>query len=112
MRLGVYAVGVAHIGWVWPIGIAVLVIAGFAAALLPRRRQRLEASRTAWSSARTAIETAGISRDAAPVAVPEAEQLLLQAELIAARRGEAAAAQSAADHARRADRLWRAASHG
>ncbi len=98
--------------WViWLIGVAVLATAGYVASFLPRRRAQAMASRTAWSAARAEIETAGVSRDAAPIDVPEAEQLLTRAELIAARRGGAAAAASAADCARRADQLWRAAAN-
>lgn len=94
---------------VWPVGVVILVIAGFVTTLLPRRRARAAESRTAWSAARSAIETAGVSRDAAPTSVPEAEQLLLRAELLAASPGGPAAASDAADCARQADRLWRAA---
>jgi hypothetical protein len=93
----------------WLIGVVVLAVAGFAASLLPRRRAQAVASRTAWSAARAAIETAGVSRDAVPVEVPEAERLLMRAELIAARRGGPMAAESAAEFARQADQLWRAA---
>jgi hypothetical protein len=94
--------------FVWPIGVAILAIAGFVTTLLPRRRARAAASRVAWSAAQAAIESAGVSRDAAPAAVPEAEQLLLRAELLAARHGGPDAASDAADCARQADRLWRA----
>lgn len=95
--------------FLWPIGVAVLGIAGFVTSLLPARRARASADRTAWSAAQAAIETAGVSRDAAPVPVPEAERLLMRAELLAARHGGPDAAASAADHARRADELWRSA---
>ncbi|MET0422996.1 MAG: DUF6403 family protein [Actinoplanes sp.] len=95
--------------WAWPIGVALLIAAGFVAAVLPRRRQHRLASRTAWSAAQAAIAAAGVSRDAAPTPVPEAERLLLEAELLAAEHGGANAATHAAECARRADRLWRAA---
>jgi hypothetical protein len=98
-----------HVWLTWPSGAAVLAIAGYVTSLLPRRRARALARRTAWSAAHAAIETAGVSRDAAPVPVPEAEQLLLRAELIAAQRGGPEAAGSAARYARQADQLWRAA---
>src|ERR1700759_1442992 len=94
---------------VWVLGVAVLAAAGYVTTLLPRRRARAAASQTAWSAARAAIETAGVSRDAAPVPVPEAEQLLSRAELIAARRGGAEAAEARAGYARQADQLCRAA---
>jgi Family of unknown function (DUF6403) len=94
--------------FIWPIGAAILVVAGFVTSLLPRRRARVAASRIAWSAAQAAIETAGISRDAAAVSVPEAEQLLMRAELLAARHGGPDAASDAADCAKRADELWRA----
>jgi uncharacterized protein DUF6403 len=96
--------------WVlWPVGVVVLGIAGFLTTLLPRRRARAAADRVAWSAAQAAIETAGVSRDAAPVPVPDAEQLLMRAELLAAQRGGADVASSAAEYARQADQLWRAA---
>lgn len=95
--------------YLWPIGVAVLGIAGFVTSLLPRRRAQAAAARTAWSAAQSAIEMAGVSRDAAPVPVPEAEQLLMRAELLAARHGGPDAASSAAGYAKRADELWRAA---
>jgi hypothetical protein len=68
--------------------------------------------RTAWSGARAAIGTAAVSRDACPVPVAEADELLHRAELILAGRGGSAAAGTAAEYARQADRLWRAASRG
>jgi hypothetical protein len=96
--------------WVlWPVGAVILGLAGFLTTLLPKRRARTATSRTAWSAAQAAIETAGVSRDATPVSVPEAEQLLLRAELLAARHGGPDAAAQAADWARQADGLWRAA---
>ncbi len=95
--------------WVWVVGCAALFAAGYLAVHLPGRQARELRRRTAWSAARTAIETAAVSRDAAPKRVPEAEQLLARAELVAARRGGVAAAESAAGLAVRADRLWRAA---
>jgi hypothetical protein len=95
--------------YVWPIGVVILGVAGFVTTLLPRRRARAATSRTAWSAARAAIETAGVSRDAAPVSVPEAEHLLMRAELLAAQHGGADAASSATGYARQADRLWRTA---
>ncbi|PGH43249.1 hypothetical protein COO58_01440 [Micromonospora sp. WMMA1996] len=91
----------------WLGGGVMAVAAGFVAALLPRRRARAEDRRVAWSSARAAIHDAGVSRDAARTPVPEAERLLARAELLAAARGGADAAHEAADHARRADELWR-----
>lgn len=98
--------------WVWAVGVVLLFVAGFGAVRVPRRRAESLHRRTAWSEARTAIGTAEVSRDAAPVRVPEAEQLLTRAELVAARRGGAAAAGSAIELARRADQLWRAAADG
>jgi len=101
------------VSWlIWLIGVVLLFVAGFAAVLLPRRRANELDRRTAWSAARAAIDTAGVSRDAAPARVAEAEQLLARAESIAAEHGGRAAAESAADCARRADRLWRSADHG
>lgn len=92
---------------IWVSGGVLLVGAGFATALLPRWRAGEQERRVAWSAARAAIDSAAVSRDAATTRVPEAERLLARAELIAARRGGRAAARSAAEHAGRADRLWR-----
>ncbi|WP_320066734.1 DUF6403 family protein [Micromonospora sp. RTGN7] len=92
---------------IWLAGGLLLVGAGFVTTLLPRWRARDRARRTAWSTARAEIDGAAVSRDAAATRVPEAERLLNRAELIAAGRGGPAAAREAAEHARRADRLWR-----
>ena len=94
---------------IWTVGAVLLVGAGFAAVAVPRLRAGRLHRRVAWSAARAAIGTAAVSRDACPVPVAEADQLLSRAELIAAHRGGRAAAQSAAEYARRADDLWRAA---
>lgn len=91
----------------WLVGGVLLVGAGFATALLPRWRARGQEARTAWSTAHTEIDSAAVSRDAAATRVPEAEQLLARAELIAAEGGGAAAARAAAGYAKEADRLWR-----
>lgn len=107
--LALKVTGMRFTWYIWPVGVVILGIAGFLTTLLPRRRAQAAASRIAWSAARAAIETAGVSRDAAPVAVPEAEQLLMRAELLTARHGGPDAASAAADCARRADQLWRAA---
>ena len=97
---------------IWLVGVVLLVGAGFAAVVVPRLRVGDLHRRTAWSAARAAIGTATVSRDACPVPVAEADQLLSRAELIAARRGGRAAAQSAAEFAQRADTLWREAARG
>ncbi|MDG4765039.1 DUF6403 family protein [Solwaraspora sp. WMMD406] len=94
---------------VWPVGAALLVAAGLSTTWLPRRRARRRVSRTAWSAARAAIDSATISRDAARVRIPEAERLLAQAESIAADRGGPSAADTATGYAQRADHLWRRA---
>ncbi|MFL6118080.1 DUF6403 family protein [Actinophytocola sp.] len=83
--------------------------AGFGAAYLPRARAGDSARRTAWSAARAAIDSATVSRDAAPRDLPHADELLTRAELLAASRGGVAAAEEAADCAARADRLYREA---
>jgi hypothetical protein len=99
--------------WViWVAGAVLLVAAGFVAVLLPRLRSGGLARRTARSGARSAIDTATVSRDACPVAVAEADQLLSRAELIMAGRGGRAAARTAAKCAHQADLLWREASRG
>ncbi|MFV2111199.1 DUF6403 family protein [Micromonospora sp. LOL_025] len=97
----------SHTLLVWLVGGVLLVGAGFATTLLPRWRARGREQRTAWSTARAAIDSAAVSRDAAPTRVPEAERLLARAEAIAAGGGGASAARAAAEHAREADRLWR-----
>ncbi|AGZ44293.1 hypothetical protein AFR_30165 [Actinoplanes friuliensis DSM 7358] len=101
------------LSWVvWAVGAGVLVAAGFAAVVVPRLRAGALSRRTGWSGARAAIGTASVSRDACPVTVTEAEQLLSRAELIVAGRGGSAAARTAAECARQADRLWREAARG
>ena len=97
---------------IWAVGAVLLVGAGFAAVAVPRLRAGELQRRTAWSTARAAIGTATVSRDACPVPVAEADQLLSRAELIAAGRGGRAAARTAAECAQRADALWRAAGRG
>ncbi|WDZ83534.1 DUF6403 family protein [Micromonospora cathayae] len=92
---------------IWVGGGVLLVAAGFVTTLTPRWRARQRERRTAWSGARAAIDSATVSRDAAVRPVPEAERLLTRAELIAAGRGGSDAARTAAEHAARADRLWR-----
>ncbi|MEU9510112.1 DUF6403 family protein [Micromonospora sp. NPDC048170] len=97
----------SHTLLIWLVGVVLLVGAGLATTLLPRRRERVQERQTAWSTARVAIDSATVSRDAAATRVPEAEQLLARAELIAAGRGGVSAARTAAEHATEADRLWR-----
>jgi hypothetical protein len=104
-----------RMGWswlIWAVGGVVLLAAGFGSALAPRLRDRRQARRVAWSSARAAISSATISRDAAPVPVPEADRLLTRAELIAADGGGGNAARRATECARQADQLWRDATGG
>lgn len=99
-------------GWLWPVGVVVLLGAGFAVAAVPRLRAAALHRRTGWSSAHAAIAAATVSRDACPARVAEAEELLTRAETIAAGRGGASAAGRAAGMARRADGLWREAARG
>ncbi|RIV41188.1 DUF6403 family protein [Micromonospora radicis] len=91
----------------WLFGGVLLLAAGFVTTLLPRRLARTRQTRVAWSTARAAIDSAAVSRDATAVRVPEAERLLARAELLAAEHGGVVAAQAASEHARRADELWR-----
>lgn len=96
--------------WViWLAGALLLVAAGFATAYVPRRRARDLRVRVAWSSARAAIDSATVSRDACLADLPQADELLARAESLAASGGGADAADEAAEVARRADQLWRAA---
>jgi hypothetical protein len=98
------------VSWlVWVVGVLVLVGAGFAVTYLPRARARDGHRRTAWSAARAAIDSATVSRDALPDALPHADELLTRAEWLAASRGGVDAAEEAADCAARADRLYREA---
>jgi Family of unknown function (DUF6403) len=94
---------------IWLIGCIVLIVAGFLTAFGPRWRARAYTQEAAWSTARAAIDSASISRDASETRVIEAEQLLARAETIAADRGGRAAALTATGYAERADTLWRAA---
>jgi hypothetical protein len=99
-----------HVSWLpWVSGAVLLVLAGFGVTYLPRMRARSAQVGIAWSTARSAMDSAAISRDAAPHEVPAAGELFARAELLAASRGGAAAAEEAADCAQRADRLWREA---
>jgi len=98
------------VSWViWLAGALLLVGAGFATAYVPRRRAADLRARVAWSTARAAIDSATISRDACRADLPEADDLLHRAESLASASGGADAADEAAECARRADRLWRAA---
>ena len=97
---------------VWLIGCVVLLVAGLATALVPRRRAREQTLEGAWLAAHAAIDSATVSRDAATTRSVDAEQLLARAEAISSGRGGRAAAREAAALARRADHLWQAADGG
>ncbi len=97
---------------IWVAGAVVLAAAGFGAAYLPRMRARDLHRRTAWSTARAALDSAAVSRDAAARTVPAADDLFARAELLVAGQGGPGAAEEAADCAARADRLWREAAGG
>jgi hypothetical protein len=86
-----------------------LAAAGFGVTYLPRVRARNLQRRTGWSAARAAIDSATVSRDAAPRDVARADELLARAELLVAARGGVAAAEEATDCATWADRLWQEA---
>ena len=94
---------------VWVLAAVVVAIAGAGVVAVPRLRDRDLRRRTAWSAARAAIDSAAVSRAAATAPQAEAEQLLAQAETIAAAHGGPRAAKTAHDNAVRADELWRAA---
>lgn len=95
----------------WVLGVVLLVAAGFGVTYLPRVRARNLRRRTAWSTARAAIDSATISRDAAPHDVTRADELLARAESLVAAHGGVTAAEEATDCATHADRLWREAAH-
>lgn len=92
---------------IWPIGVVVLVAAGFLATYLVHHRSAAQDREIAWSEAHSAMAVAAVSRDAAPAVEHQAEQLFHQAELIVGRQGGVRAARRAAGLADRADRLWR-----
>ncbi|OZM83134.1 DUF6403 family protein [Pseudonocardia sp. MH-G8] len=94
---------------IWAVGGVVILAAGFGVALVPRLRARASGREVAWSTARAAIESAAVSRDACADPPAAAEEALARAEAIAANGGGARAARTATEHARRADRLWRRA---
>ncbi|MCW4354699.1 DUF6403 family protein [Hoyosella sp. YIM 151337] len=91
------------------VGTAVIVAAGFGAAYAPRMREHALRRRTAWSAARSAVDSAAVSRDAARRSIAEAEELFHRAELLVAAQGGVEAALEAKECAARADRLWQAA---
>ena len=72
---------------IWLVGGVILLASGFGAALVPWLRARQRSRRIAWSTARAAIDSAAITRDAARDHHPEAEQLLARAEALAAAGG-------------------------
>jgi hypothetical protein len=94
---------------IWAVAGVVILAAGFGVALVPRLRARASDREVAWSTARAAIESATVSRDACADRPDAAEEALARAEAIVANGGGARAARTATEHARRADRLWRAA---
>jgi hypothetical protein len=98
------------VSWLpWVLGVVLLAAAGFLAAYLPRLRARGLRDRTALAGARAALDSAAISRDAAPRPVAAADELFARAELLVAGRPGVTAAEEAAELAERADRLWREA---
>jgi hypothetical protein len=97
---------------IWVIAGVVILAAGFGVAVVPRLRARATDRATAWSAARAAVESATVSRDACAERRAAAEEELARADAIVAAGGGARAARTAAEHARRADRLWRAAAGG
>src|SRR5690349_18403312 len=106
------AARMAIMWWPWLLGAVILIAAGLAAAALPRLRAADLRRRAAWSAARSAIDTAAISRDASAGRVGEAEDLLSRAEALAAHRGGVRAAEEAGRLAARADLMWREAAGG
>ncbi|MHA6619955.1 DUF6403 family protein [Pseudonocardia sp. DLS-67] len=94
---------------IWVIAGVVILAAGFGVAVVPRLRARASDREVAWSTARAAVESATVSRDACADRPDAAEEALARAEAIVANGGGARAARAATEHARRADRLLRAA---
>ncbi|SFM64099.1 hypothetical protein SAMN05216207_1001450 [Pseudonocardia ammonioxydans] len=94
---------------IWVFAGGLILVAGFGVALVPRLRARASGREVAWSTARAAIESATVSRDACVDRPDAAAQALARAEAILAHGGGARAARTATEQARRADRLWRAA---
>jgi hypothetical protein len=97
---------------IWGVAGVVILVAGFGVALVPRLRARASDREVAWSTARAAIESAAVSRDACADRQAAAEEALARAEAIVVNGGGARAARTATEHAERADRLWRAAAGG
>lgn len=97
---------------IWVVAGVVIVAAGFGVAMVPRLRARASDRDVAWSTARAAIESATVSRDACADRSDAAEEALARADAIVAGGGGVRAARLATEHARRADRLWRAAAGG
>ncbi|MFD6795248.1 MULTISPECIES: DUF6403 family protein [Prauserella salsuginis group] len=94
---------------IWLVGGIVLIGAGVVSAYLPRLRAHAERKRAAWATAKAAIATATVSRDACATDVPEARRLLAEAEALG---GGPDAARTATELAERADTLWREARDG
>jgi hypothetical protein len=90
---------------IWGVAGVVILVAGFGVALVPRLRARASDREVAWSTARAAIESAAVSRDACADRQAAAEAIVVNG-------GGARAARTATEHAERADRLWRAAAGG
>ncbi|MHA6792383.1 DUF6403 family protein [Pseudonocardia bannensis] len=94
---------------IWAAAGVVILAAGVGVALVPGLRARASDREAAWLTARAAIESATVSREACADQPDGAAEALARAEAIVAHGGGVRAARAAAEHARRADRLWRVA---
>lgn len=95
---------------VWVVGVVVLVVAGMGSVVQVRNGSRRAGRQEAVSTARAAIASAQVSRDASSHDVPAADELLDRATLMLADNAGADAADQAAALAGKADLLWQAAS--
>ncbi|MGI8417895.1 MAG: DUF6403 family protein [Nakamurella sp.] len=95
---------------VWVIGVLVLVVAGMGSVVLAGNRTRRAGVEVAVSTARAAIASAQVSRDASSHDVPAADELLDRATLMLANDAGTDAADQAASLAGKADLLWQAGS--
>ncbi len=95
---------------VWVVGAVVLVVAGAGSVVLARNRSRRGGVDVAVATARAAIVSAQVSRDASPHDVRAADELLERATLMLAEHAGADGAKQAAALAGKADLLWQATS--
>ena len=87
-------------------GLALVLLAAYAATASLRRRQRVGDLEKESAAARRAIRLAETARDAGTIDVPDAERLYNRAQALMSGVPNAATARKAAGMAQRAERLW------